>query len=437
MKTHLFRRSSWPRHGAVLSCVVFLLPAVILSVPAASVVETPPPWQAQAGQQRAKQLGRMGADRWHAAGYRGQGVKIAVLDTGFRGYREHLGKALPPIVTARSFRADGNLEALDNQHGILCAEVIHAIAPDAELLFANWDIEHPEQFLAAMRWFRQQGVRVVSCSIVVPNWSDGEGKGEVHEKLAQVLGPGTAPGDQLCFASAGNTTERHWGGLFHDGGDGYHEWQPGKKDNEVRPWGKERCSVELYWQPGADYDLSVTDAATGREVGVAHTDHHHGDRSSAVIYFQPEGVHSYRARVRLVRGPAGKFHLCTMESSLDYTTPRSSVCFPADGPTVIAMGAEDGSGHKTWYSACGPNSTRPKPDFVATVPFPSLWRERPFSGTSAAAPQGAAQAALWWSHHQNWTADQVRAALKASAEDLGPPGHDLETGYGLIHLPRE
>ena len=74
---------------------------------------------------------------------------------------------------------------------------------------------------------------------------------------------------------------------------------------------------------------------------------------------------------------------------------------------------------------------------MATIPFPSLWRERPFAGTSAAAPQGSAQAALWWSRHPNWTADQVRAALKASAKDLGPPGHDLETGYGLLQLPPE
>jgi len=440
MSTHLARCFHWPHPGDALRLVLSLslLPTLVLPVPAGapSPVSDRLAWQTQALQQRNQLLARMGADRWQAAGFCGQGVKIAVLDTGWRGYRAHLGKALPAAVVARSFRTDGNLEDKDNQHGILCAEVLHAIAPDAQLLFANWDIEHPEQFLAAVRWARQEGARVVSCSIVMPNWSDGDGRGEVNDELSRILGPGNAPGDQLCFASAGNTTERHWGGPFRDGRDGYHEWQPGVKDNGVSPWGSERCSVELYWQPGADYDLSVFDADTGRAVGVAHTDHHHGDRSSAVIYFQPEPGHTYRARVRLVRGPAGKFHLCTMESTLEHTTDRGSVTFPADNPTVIAMGAEDGSGHKVWYSACGPNSSRPKPDFLASIPFPSLWRERPFAGTSAAAPQGSAQAALWWSRHPGWTAGQVRAALKASAKDLGPPGHDLETGYGLLQLPR-
>src|SRR4051794_39344704 len=45
--------------------------------------------------QRALHLARLGVDRWHAAGTAGRGVKIAILDTGFRGYRAQLGKALP------------------------------------------------------------------------------------------------------------------------------------------------------------------------------------------------------------------------------------------------------------------------------------------------------------------------------------------------------
>src|SRR5262245_24582437 len=76
---------------------------------------------------------------WHKAGHRGQGVTIAVLDSGFKGYREALGGVLPAKVQTKSFRKDGRLEARDSQHGILCAEVIHRVAPDAKLLFANWE----------------------------------------------------------------------------------------------------------------------------------------------------------------------------------------------------------------------------------------------------------------------------------------------------------
>jgi subtilisin family serine protease len=120
---------------------------------------------------------------------------------------------------------------------------------------------------------------------------------------------------------------------------------------------------------------------------------------------------------------------------LQYASPRGSIPFPGDGPEVVAVGAVDPDGHRLAYSSCGPNSDRPKPDFVAPVPFPSLWRPRAFSGTSAAAPQAAALAALLIARHPDWSALQVRKSLEASAEDLGPPGHDWETGFGRVHLP--
>src|SRR5262249_51021298 len=177
---------------------------------------TPQPPSASTLEQRRRHVARVGADRWHAAGYRGQGVKVAVLDTGFRGWHDHLGKALPAHVTARSFRSDGNLEFRESQHGILCGEVIHALAPDAELLFANWEPGHEDQYLNAIRWAKDQGAKVISISVITPSWSDGEGGGTMHHDLAELLGPGSRPADLLCFASAGNTTDRHWAGSFKD-----------------------------------------------------------------------------------------------------------------------------------------------------------------------------------------------------------------------------
>src|SRR5262249_34188481 len=145
--------------------------------------------------QRKQHLSRLGVERWHAEGYRGRGVKVAILDSGFRGYRAHLGHALPDRVTCRSFRPDGNLEAKDSQHGILCGEVIHALAPEAELLFANWEPDRADEFLQAARWAREQGARILSCSLIMPSWSDGEGGGLVHEALAGIVGVGGRPND--------------------------------------------------------------------------------------------------------------------------------------------------------------------------------------------------------------------------------------------------
>jgi hypothetical protein len=60
-------------------------------------------------------LTRLGVDRWHDAGIKGQGVKVAILDSGFQNYRYFLGKALPSAVSVKSFRRDTNLEARERE----------------------------------------------------------------------------------------------------------------------------------------------------------------------------------------------------------------------------------------------------------------------------------------------------------------------------------
>jgi hypothetical protein len=361
-------------------------------------------------------------------------VTIAVLDSGFRGYRCQLGKALPAQVRVRSFRDDGDLEARDSQHGILCGEVLHTLAPEADLLFANWEPDRPERFLDAVRWARSQGARIITCSLIMPSWSDGEGNGPVHQALADILGAGDAPSDLLCFACAGNIALRHWTGTYRSDRDGHHQWEPGQKDNAVVPWGEERVSVELCCPPEADYEVAVHDAEYDEEIGRARV-HSSASRCCAVVRFLPERGREYHVRVRLVDGEASPFHLVVLGGGLHYHTPRGSIPFPGDGPTVITVGAVDAEGRRLGYSSCGPNSRRPKPDLVAPVPFPSRCRERPFDGTSAAAPQAAALAALLWSRYPHWSARKVRQTLSLFARDLAEPGHDWETGHGLIRLP--
>jgi hypothetical protein len=383
---------------------------------------------------RARLLHDLNVSAWHEAGCRGRGLKVAVLDSGFHGYRLHLGKGLPDHVTAKSFRRDEDLEARDSQHGVLCAEVVHTLAPEAELLLANWEPERPESFLAAVAWARAQGAKVISCSVIMPTWSDGEGHGVIHRLLAHLLGGGDGAGDLLCFASAGNTAQRHWSGTFHDDGHGLHQWLPGETDNVVRPWGADAVSVELSWQSGATYEAVVEDVTTGHAVARSQP-YLSADHCFAVLRFLPQEGRAYRLRLRLKSGTAGRFHLVVLGGSLAYASRRGSIAFPADGPEVIAVGAVDHDGRRRAYSSCGPNSEAPKPDFVAEVPFPCPCRERPFAGTSAAAPQAAALAALVWCSHPEWTARQVREALKKAVRRLGAAEHDCDTGYGRIRLP--
>src|ERR1051325_9338401 len=176
--------------------------------PSVSVEQTEETAISEPTLERREHLANLGALRWHQDGRRGKGVKIAVLDSGFRDYRQFLGKGIPASVKTQSFRKDGNLEARDSQHGILVAEVLHAVAPEADILFVNWEPDDAQAFLDAVRWAKAQGAKILSCSLIMPSWSDGEGGGEVHKALAEIMGE-----RMLFFASAGNAAQRHWCGV--------------------------------------------------------------------------------------------------------------------------------------------------------------------------------------------------------------------------------
>lgn len=421
--------------------VFFVLPACAPPAPSAVAIEQAAHESVAADvPERSQHLAKLGIDRWHRAGLRGQHVKIAVLDSGFRDFREFLGNGLPRSVQTRSFRKDRNLEARDSQHGILCAEVLHALAPDAELLLVNWEPDEPQAFLNAVRWAKAQGAKIVSCSLIMPNWSDGEGGGEVQRSLGQVLGDGKGPHDLLFFASAGNTAQRHWCGHYAPDAAGWHQWRGETPANTLTPWGAEHVAVEFYGPTKSAFELQVSDAATGTALGRSQLQvDATGSVGRAVVRFEPNPKSLYQVKVRCVeprRTEAEAFHLVALGASLEHTTSRGSIPFPGDGARVLAIGAVDARGQRLAYSSCGPNSRLPKPDLVATVPFPSLCRARPFAGTSAAAPQAAALAALLWSQHPERPAEQIAMALREAALDLGPPGHDCETGYGLIRLPK-
>jgi hypothetical protein len=382
----------------------------------------------------------LGVDRWHELGFRGQGFTIAILDSGFRDYRAFLGKGLPAEVIVKSFRKDGNLEARDSQHGILCAELVHALAPDARLLLANWEPDNPSTFLQAICWAKERGARLMTCSLIMPNWSDGEGGGPVHEALARLIGPGHTSRDLLFFASAGNTALRHWTGSFKPDDQGLHHWGPRRTVNVLTPWGTDRVAVEIYGPTKTPCELQVLEETTLAPVGKAalqaDTAHNWGQ---AVVRFDPQPGRNYLVRLQCLPGGRADardtFHLVALGGNLEDYSPGGSIPFPGDGARVVAVGAVDQAGKRLGYSSCGPNSSRPKPDFVGLIPFPSFYRQRPFAGTSAAAPQAAALAAVCWSRYPDWTPREIRAALQLAALDLCTPGHDCETGYGMIRLP--
>jgi hypothetical protein len=382
----------------------------------------------------SRQLSQLGVDAWRRQGFEGAGVKIAILDSGFRGYRDFLGRTLPENVQVKSFRRDGDLEARESSHGVHCAEVIHAIAPKAALVFVSWEPDDPESFLDAARWCRQQGANIISCSVIIPAFSDAEGHGSVHRELSKIFGNGERPGDLLPIASAGNLATRHWSGRFHDDGRGRHAWRGETIDNLLTPWGTDRVFVELIGGPRSRFHVEILDVDGGDAIGETRTEAR-ADRFIEAVRFLPKSGHAYSVRVLRQSSDSDPFHLIALGAWVRYSSLAGSIMLPGDGPEWLTVGAIESDGARSAYSSCGPNSSSPKPELVAPVPFPLAGRDRPFAGTSASSPQAAGLAALIWSRHPDWTARQVRDALCRSAADINPPGHDFETGFGRLVLP--
>ena len=75
-------------------------------------------------------VSRIGALANHSAGVKGQGVKVAIIDGGFKGADELPGDM--PGFWWVDYTGEG-IYAGDSVHGTACAEIIHDVAPEAEL----------------------------------------------------------------------------------------------------------------------------------------------------------------------------------------------------------------------------------------------------------------------------------------------------------------
>jgi subtilisin family serine protease len=105
--------------------------------------------------------------------------------------------------------------------------------------------------------------------------------------------------------------------------------------------------------------------------------------------------------------------------------------YPAAYPTALSVGASDRGDRRAGFSAAGARL-----DLLAPgVDILSTWSGLPYfarSGTSMAAPHAAGVAALLIAQRPERAPAQVRACLRAAAADLGPPGRDDDTGWGLL-----
>ncbi len=385
----------------------------------------------------------IGADQWHAAGITGKGVKVGIIDLGFAGYEQLQGQELPTNIKVQAFNSTKDITGGGEVHGTACAEIIHAVAPDAELFLAT--IEGSASVGQATDWMIAQGVQIISASFGAVGTTRGDGTGT----SASVVDKARAKG-VLFVVSAGNSGDEHYAGTLTDSdNNGWHEFAPGKEfmkisvgsalDVRMRwdAWTGDPVNLDLYLYSadGSQYLDSSRNVQNGKVVPV----------ETMIFPLDRKNQRQvYQLRVRIV-GTARpvKLEIFAANSEAQLLTPVGSLATPADAKGAFTVGATNYKNTELEeFSSQGPTADdRVKPDITAPdrVTTASYQKENPrdpsFPGTSASAPHVTGASALVLSSMGgNATPDQIQQFLVSRAQDIQDPGVDPQSGAGDLRL---
>jgi subtilisin family serine protease len=380
----------------------------------------------------------------------GRAAKVAVIDAGFLGHEALLGDDLPDSVTTAVFCPSGgdtdgcnSASFADMLHGSAVAEIVHDVAPNAELLLLVVDlvVGFNNNVRQALEFAAAEGADIVTMSI----GSDRDNR--------DGSGPGCAaanqlPGQGMVFTvSAGNSGDRceheHYdfvrSGISPGGSFGEFQFFPDKLDpilNEfILPQG-EGVQIGLQWNafggpPPDDFDLLLACDLDGDGLDLFDPDdfdpkdpaHFSGDfqcgdfgsEPREEVFFQNTTGSALECGYAVIEfDPANCPHgantqfdtFLTVDSCLDMEENTSSftVSHPADCTGVTAVGAVCVFDNQLeFFSSQGPtldNRIKPElcaPDNTSGVSFGnslSCSLANGFPGTSAAAPHVAGSLAL-------------------------------------------
>jgi hypothetical protein len=384
-------------------------------------------------------------DLLRAQGLTGAGVRIGVISDGVDG-----------AAAARSSGDLGPVRVLANDQGgnegTAMLEIIHDIAPGAELFFHD----HGDSVLAFNR--AVDDLVAAGCTVIVddvawprePFFEDGV----IATHLEGVLAT-----QRLVYVTAtGNYARQHFQGPFVDDGEGFQDFSGTGSDLPFLyadvPSGED-LKVVLQWDErfgsaGDDFDLYLCDAREGDVLRTSTNRQTGASDPLESISWTNTGAEREVAIVALHHGGTGGAR--TLEV---YAYPSSGAevggqnLVAADGiyghqavPDVIAVGAVPVSDpfRIEAFSSNGPvthlfpsRTVIRKPDICApdrVAVSGAGGFKTVFVGTSAASPHIGALCALIWSGRPDLSAPAVRSALFSSAVDLGAAGRDDVYGWG-------
>ncbi len=398
------------------------------------------------------------ANLLHQKGVRGAGVKIGIIDFGFTGYRALQERgALPEPVAVKAFGADGGWDRIDHgsEHGTACVEIIHAMAPEAQIYIASIGNgagrASVDEIAQAADWLADQHVHIISFS---GGGHDGPHNGTaLDDKLVEkMVGQGI-----LWVNAAGNEGYFHWSSNEPRlNADGY-VLANGKPYIELRPTSDGPLDVLINWDdwganplaptPSQDFDayLTLLDLAAGTATIVADSANPQDGKGRPREYVSAPKARRGEVYGLFIKGAhvtkPVKLHVYvdSQNAKLDPVSAVGSIGIPATSPMAIAVGAVDaGDGKLAAYSSQGPtDDERAKPEVSAPagIRMYSPKYKEGFFGTSAACPHVSGFAALVKEMKGSLSPQEMSRAIEAAttplAENRGA-GHGMIDGSKLI-----
>lgn len=380
------------------------------------------------------------ASKWHQQGLTGAGVKVGVLDLGFAGYEALEGSDLPETVTLATF---GNTAYLTTQvHGTACTEIVHEMAPDAELFLAYFD--GSEVAMAqAVDWLIGQGVDIISNSTSISGLTPMDGSGFIPS-----LADKAHDADIFWVNAAGNRADEHYRSVFNDSnGDTMHEFAPDVMGLPFTMKAGTATNLILSWNDWAtvdqDYDLILFDKngnllAKSEDFQTGQP----GQRPLEVIGYRFDTTDTYLLAIQNREGRARgdatlDLFVYNGEVPPQFRVAAASLGTPADARGSFTIGAVNWSNDVLEpYSSQGPTADgRIKPDLVAPSAVKNAsYAPSIFDGTSAAAPHVAGAAALILQAFPGLPSTEIAAMLQSRAVKLGDGDLSNQYGAGRLNL---
>ena len=439
-----------------------------------------------------------------AQGVDGSGVTVGVISDGIAGLATAVASGDLPAtsetrpggtltatgggVISTSFRADGDLEAGlsggAGAEGTAILEIVHDIAPGAQLLFANF--ETSLEFMDAVDFLASVSDVVIDDIgfFGAPTDQSSDISTNTADALTDLGNPIRA-----YVTSVGNRAEDHYEETYVDSGaDGFpllgvpgglHLFGPTSATTDCLDVGDDTANF-VFLKPGkpteiwltwddtfgsatTNYDLFLRKFPAGPIVDFSVDNNLITGDPLEFVTFTNSGATTEVYDIFIVNfgdsSPAKKLELfvrggipCSNGTTMRYNTVAGSVPAQSDaGGGVLSVGAisafDLGNDTIEPFSSQGPAGNGAlKPDVTAidgvavtgAAGFPST-----FFGTSAAAPHVAALAALLLQMRPDLLSDEagddpaadraaLRAAITGTALDLGTAGADNTFGHGRV-----